>query len=81
MTKGKPAPPYTFLSVGVTCNCGHPEFLKFDVAAPPYSRTLQCPCGQILEIRRPIVLDRGIFPALSKISSPATGEPLKGDPR
>lgn len=64
------------------CPCGQSDVVAFDLAARPHSRTRQCPgCGQINEVRSPIILDLGIHTPLAKSPPFATGESPKGDPR
>lgn len=70
------------LSVMIVCACGKVNGIGFDCKARPYSRTLQCPdCGQIVEIRRPIVLDLGKVDRIGKRPIPAAGDSPKGESR
>lgn len=74
-------PPIRVFRVAWDCSCGQADVVAFDLVAVPHSRTRQCPkCGQILEIRQPIVLDLGIQAPRGEVSSPAAGDSLTGDP-
>lgn len=47
------------ITVSFDCECERYIVVRFDRTARAYSRTTQCPCGRIRDVRRPAVVEIG----------------------